>query len=257
MQEGAGVHAVVDGIVNQPGVATHGDALPGSVEIRLGGHGVLMVAQVVADVGQQFDQGDAQIGHMALRPVGHGQRQPVEEKLAEGSVILGQIADLRLGARLRRTGRLRLAVKIAGAIDHEAERGAGVARVEAGVGVARLAAALVQFDDAQLIGRKVAALVNAHVEVVVLVVGLGAVEAGRDDGDVANAPVAAHAQMLLAQPARRFAQEEGAQQPLLLKLHVVQPVQRRLPHGPAALFIFAYDAYIHSAYPTLGMTNYE
>ena len=52
-------------IVDQPRVAAHRDALAGGAQVRLGGDGVLVVAEVVADVGQQLDQGDAEVRRRA------------------------------------------------------------------------------------------------------------------------------------------------------------------------------------------------
>jgi len=58
-------------------------------QVRLGGHGVLVVAEVVADVGQQLDEGDADVRDVALNhATRHGDGQPVEEELTEAVVVL-------------------------------------------------------------------------------------------------------------------------------------------------------------------------
>ena len=61
-----GVAALVQRVVDQPRVTAHGDALPRRVEIGLGRDRVLVVAQVVADVGEQLDERDAEVRDVAL-----------------------------------------------------------------------------------------------------------------------------------------------------------------------------------------------
>ena len=53
---GARVAAVVHGVIQQAGVAAHRGALAGGAQVGLGGDGVLVVAEFIAHVGQQFDQ---------------------------------------------------------------------------------------------------------------------------------------------------------------------------------------------------------
>ncbi len=103
--EGAGRAAVVHRVVDQPGMPTDRGTQPGGVEIRLGGDGVLLVAQPVPDVGEELHQGDGQIGHMPLGPLRHRQGEPVQQQPTEAGVVLGQIVDGRFRtARSRRTG---------------------------------------------------------------------------------------------------------------------------------------------------------
>ena len=53
---GARVAALVHAVVDEPRVPAHRDAPPRGVEVGLGADGVLVVAQVVADVGEQLDE---------------------------------------------------------------------------------------------------------------------------------------------------------------------------------------------------------
>ena len=59
MHPGAGVAAVVDGVVDQQRMAAQGDAAARGFDIGFGGDGVLLVAEMVADVGDQLGESDA------------------------------------------------------------------------------------------------------------------------------------------------------------------------------------------------------
>ncbi len=61
-------------------------------------HGILVIAQIVTDVGQYLDESDANVRHMRLLPVRDGQSKPVKNKLAETLVIFGELVDLRPNA---------------------------------------------------------------------------------------------------------------------------------------------------------------
>ena len=54
---------------------------------------ILPVAEIVAGIGQQFDKRDIEIGDVPLLPLRVGDGQPVEQQLAKGVVILGQIVN--------------------------------------------------------------------------------------------------------------------------------------------------------------------
>ena len=85
----SGVAAFMEQVIHQPGVAAHGDALPGGIEIGFGGHRVLVVAQVITDIGEHFHKGDAQIRHVPFLPVRHDKGQAVKDEPAEAGVVLG------------------------------------------------------------------------------------------------------------------------------------------------------------------------
>ena len=84
------------------------DALARRVQVRLVGDGVLEVAQVVALVGEQLEQRDAEVGRVALDPGRVALRDQVEQQLPEARVVLGQVVERRL-ARARPAGSRRSA----------------------------------------------------------------------------------------------------------------------------------------------------
>ena len=88
---------------------------------RLRGHGVLPVTQVVAHIGDEFHQGDAQVGGGAVLPFRHQQGHPVEDHTAEAGEILRQVVDLRLLRWSAETHVPLPAVEFGGAIDPEGE----------------------------------------------------------------------------------------------------------------------------------------
>ena len=92
---GPRVAPVVHRVVDQPGVAAHGDAPARRAEVGLAGDGVLVVAEVVGGVGQRLDQGDADVGGAALGPLGHRLAEPVEDQPAERGVVLGEVRQVR------------------------------------------------------------------------------------------------------------------------------------------------------------------
>ena len=57
-------------VIDQPRVPADGDAPPRGAEIRFRADRVLLIAQLIADVGQQLDQRDAQIGGITFRHCG-------------------------------------------------------------------------------------------------------------------------------------------------------------------------------------------
>ncbi len=103
VHEGPGVAAVVHPVVDQPRVLLRRDPLAGGVEVGLVGHRVLEVAEVVALVGQQLEERDAEVGRVALEPGRVQLRDQVEQQPAEARVVLGQVVDERLDRALRRT----------------------------------------------------------------------------------------------------------------------------------------------------------
>ena len=62
MHPGAGVAAVVDGVVDQQRVAAERDAAARGFDVGFGGDRVLLVAEIVADVGDEFGEDDAHVG---------------------------------------------------------------------------------------------------------------------------------------------------------------------------------------------------
>ena len=69
MHPDARVAAFVHRVVEQPRVAAHRHAPARGAEIGLGRDGVLLVAEVVAGIGEQLDERDAEIGRVALASI--------------------------------------------------------------------------------------------------------------------------------------------------------------------------------------------
>ena len=96
---------------------------PRGAEVGLGGDRVLVVAEVVADVGEQLDERDAEVGGAALAPVRHRHGEAVEDQPAEAGVVLGEVVEVR--RRQLRLGRhvvVGRAVEVRRAVDLERER---------------------------------------------------------------------------------------------------------------------------------------
>ena len=65
------------------------------LEIGLGGDRVLLIAQLVADVGDQLGQHDADVGLARALPRRQQLVQAVEQDRAERAVVLGEVVDRR------------------------------------------------------------------------------------------------------------------------------------------------------------------
>ena len=89
VQERPRVAALVQPVIDQPGMPPHRDPLPGCAEVGFGGDGVLLIAEMVADIGKQLDQHHADIGDVPFPPVGHCDRQAVEEQPPQPTVVAG------------------------------------------------------------------------------------------------------------------------------------------------------------------------
>ncbi len=117
----AGVAAVVHGVVNKARVTPDRDASAGRAEIGLGRDRVLTVGQVIADVRQELDERDAEVGGVPLAPRGTERRDPVQEELPEARVVAGEVVDVDGWLRSRRADPLRFAVEVARAFHLEGE----------------------------------------------------------------------------------------------------------------------------------------
>ncbi len=97
-----GVAPVVHAVVDETPVARRRDAVPAGVEVGFGARpGILAIAQVVAGIGQQLDQGHAEIGRQPLLPAGVAQRDQIDHQPAEALIVLRQIVERRLRQRRR------------------------------------------------------------------------------------------------------------------------------------------------------------
>ena len=134
--ERAGVAAVVHRVVDQPHMAAHGHPAARGVEVRLGGHRVLLVADLVGGVGEQFDERDAEVGgrcRSTQSGVVSASRSRIS--LAQGVVVAGGVVDDGRRRCVRGRAVLRCdssrAVERGRAVGPEDEVGAVVALVEA------------------------------------------------------------------------------------------------------------------------------
>ena len=224
-------------------MAAHGDPLARGVEVGLGRDGILVVAEVVADVGEQLDERDADVRDVALGPARQQQRQAVEDELAQAREVARQVVELRLLEPRLDARADRQAVEVARAVDVEDELGA----VERGIGSRDI-------DEPQRVRREVPHAVEPDDQEVVH--GLVGVDdrVDVDDRDVAHALAALEAQvaldagLVLAQLLRQRAEEVRLQlQTVAGQLDVVQAeavVERT--DGVAALVVLAAEARVRA-----------
>ncbi len=81
-------------IVHQAGVSPDGQAATGRSEIGLRGHGVLLVTQVIRDIGQELDERNAEVSRRPLRPRRDKKRETIQHNPPEARIVLGQIVDI-------------------------------------------------------------------------------------------------------------------------------------------------------------------
>ncbi len=133
MNPGAGVAAVVNVVVNQQGMAAQRDATARGLQVGFGCHGILLIAERIAHVGDQLGQGDAQVRFAGSSPCRQKLTQSIEDHGAEGAVILGQVVDGRRRRQIRWTVRSRRrAVEEGRTFDLEGEFNFGQLRIESG-----------------------------------------------------------------------------------------------------------------------------
>ena len=118
---GAGVVALVHLVIDQLGVAAGGDAAARGAEIGLRADGVLLVTEVVGEVGLRLNQGDADVGLVRFGPGGREHRHAVQHHLAEGGKILGEVVDVGLDRGRRRAAVVGRAIGDGGAAGFEGE----------------------------------------------------------------------------------------------------------------------------------------
>ena len=225
---GPGVAAVVEPVVDQRQVAAHRDPLPGRLQVRLGAHRVLVVAQLVTHPRQQLHHGHAEVRLVGFLPGRHDQGQPVRQQLPEAGEVLGQVGQVRLDQGLGRAGLRGGAVEPAGAAGHEREVDAGVARIEPGQRDVGGAALRVRLDQAQPVARGVARLAHGDLDAVVDVGIVVGAQLDVHRGDPGHLLAAGDRDVAGAQAGRGLGQEADRQHEVIVAdLDVVQAVLAR------------------------------
>jgi hypothetical protein len=64
-------------VINERGVTAHGDALARRIQICLAADCVLIVAQIIARVGQQLDERNPYVRNVPLLPIGHDESKAI------------------------------------------------------------------------------------------------------------------------------------------------------------------------------------
>ena len=164
VDEHPGVASVVHRVVDELGVPLRGDALARRVEIRLVGHGVLEVAEVVPLVREQLQKGDAEVRGAALREGGVPLRDEVDQHLPEARVVLREVVERGLGQDVGRAEGDRRAVEVDRATRAEVDPGDREEPVDVGEVVAPDPVRVARPADRQEVRREVALLVHVDVE---------------------------------------------------------------------------------------------
>ncbi len=94
MYPGSRVAAVMHRVIDQPHVPAHGRSQPRGGEIRLGGDGILLIAEIIAEEREHFEQHLAEIRRMRLLPVGQNSGHAVLHQAEEAFEILCEIRDV-------------------------------------------------------------------------------------------------------------------------------------------------------------------
>src|SRR5438034_2110036 len=115
------IAAIMHEVIHESCMASDRDTSMSRSQVSLCSDGILLVAQVVADVGQQFYQNDTKVSRVALFPLRQQYRHAIEHQLAQARVVLGQVIDLWFRTGLRRAYLLIQAIKVVRAIDLERE----------------------------------------------------------------------------------------------------------------------------------------
>ena len=256
MQEDARIDAFLREIVDKPSVPANRDAPPRRAEIGLGCDRVLVVAQQIADMGEQFDEGDTQIRRIALLPVGRQGGDTVQHQLPEARVVFREVIELRRRGQRGEDRLLLLAVEVARAIGLEREGGRSEQRVERRRVEARSGRGL----DGQPVGRVVTIGAQMQQQRV-------AVEGDVVDRDRRDPIAAADDEIRRRKPRRRRRFEEGdAQQALTVgrargigieDFGKVDAVERRCQHRLAPSRIGTDQGGRHDAPPAANVADWR
>ena len=99
MHPGSGVSPVVHRVIDQPHVPAHGRSQPRGGEIRLGGDGILLIAEIIAEEREHFEQHLAEIRLMRFLPGGQNGSHAVLHEAEEAFEVFRKIGDVDRGGR--------------------------------------------------------------------------------------------------------------------------------------------------------------
>ncbi len=88
------------------------DAPAGRAEIRLRRDNILLVAQVITNIGQYFNQHDANVSRAALIPLWHQEGQAIKHQLAEARKVPREVINFGRLRQFRLTDLGRFTVDI-------------------------------------------------------------------------------------------------------------------------------------------------
>ena len=143
----------------------YGHAMPGGAEIAFRCCRVLLIAEVIADVSEQFYKRDSDVCGVALLPIWQDDAQAVEHELSKAGKVFRQVIDARFGAPFRWADALCSTIEVAWTFDLERKIYRREKSVKPG-GRVRVALACYK---AQRVGRIVARPVHFHRQDVVLI----------------------------------------------------------------------------------------
>src|SRR6266568_4230024 len=211
-------------------MATDRDALAGRFQVGFGRNGVLVVAEVVANIGQYLYQRDANIWDVALLPIRHDEGQPIKDKLTEAGIVLREIIDLRFNQSPWWAGVYRLTIEVARTVGLEGEIYTRIAWIET---LERLIGRWVRFvhlNQAQRIDGEIARLINRDLHAIGQVRVIRVAQSHFNDLDIANALSPSDAHVFFSDIFRRFVHETNVQYALVrfIDLYIVDTVQVRI-----------------------------
>jgi hypothetical protein len=154
------VAAVVHRVVDEHGMPAQRNPPARRLEIGLRRDRILLIAELIAHIGEKLDKGDAEIGDARLLPLRRELRHPVKHQAAEALVVLGEIIDVGRDRLLRRADVHWLAIEIRRAFDLEGE----IDRVELRVEVLRRVGIGCRTCQRQCVGRIVSGFCDADHE---------------------------------------------------------------------------------------------
>ena len=242
--ERAGVAAVVHRVVDEPRVAADRHPPPGGAEVRLGGHRVLVVGELVGGVGEEFGQRHPEVGGMPLGPVRHGQAQPVQHGAPQTvEVPRGVVDDRRRRVLLLRRFTAPAVVR-GGAGLREGELRAVVARVEPRIRAGARPAVRVGLHHAQPVARGVPRPVDPHVHQVVQLRVVRGLHSDLDGPDAGDPPPALDTDVARADAVRGPAEEGHRERAAVVAgLHAVDAVEPGGTHVAAPPVRAAFGAH--------------